>query len=83
MLKFRWIRGIDDRVCAAWGWQSHGGAAQGGRSGLQRATTSAWHNVGDNGADVDGLFRTPLPSGGGGGVLCRVRLFVFKGLFVW
>jgi hypothetical protein len=62
-------------VCAAWGWQSHGGGAQGGRSGLQRATTSTWHNVGDNGVDVDGLFRTPLPSGGGGGgVLCRVCL---------
>jgi hypothetical protein len=65
------------RVTVPW-WRSLGG-----RSGLQQATTSAWHNVGDNGADVDGLFRTPLPSGGGGDALCRVCLFVFEGLFVW
>jgi hypothetical protein len=50
---------------------------------LQRATTSTWHNVGDNGVDVDGLFRTPLPSGGGGGGCFVSGVFVFEGLFMW
>jgi hypothetical protein len=56
------------RVTVPW-WRRSGG-----RSGLQRAATSVWHSVGDNGADVDGLFLTPLPSGGG--VMFCVGAFV-------
>jgi hypothetical protein len=35
-----------------------------------------WRGVGD-------LSRSSLPSGWDGGVLCRVRLFLFWGLFMW
>jgi hypothetical protein len=51
------------------------GVASRVRYGVPCATSlgGSCHNVG-----VDGLFRTPLPSGQGGGVLCWVRLFVFR-----
>jgi hypothetical protein len=44
---------------------------------------SACHSVGDNGAGVGGLLQSLLPFGCSCGVLCRVRLFLFMGLFVW
>jgi hypothetical protein len=47
------------RVTNSW-WRSSGS-----RSGLQRATASAWHNVSDNSAGGGGLFRTHLPYGEG------------------
>jgi hypothetical protein len=43
----------------------------------------AWHNVGDDGAGAGGLFGLLSHVVVVGGVLCRVRLFLFMGLFVW
>ena len=45
------------------------------RSGLQRAATSAWHNIGDYGAVCGGLLSTSLPSCGGVAFCCV--------LFMW
>jgi hypothetical protein len=54
------------------------------RGQLVRAAgcASAWHSVGDDSAGVDSLFGL-LSHVVVVGVLYRVRLFLFIGLFVW
>jgi hypothetical protein len=64
-------------VIVSW-WRSLGG-----HSNLQRVTVSAWHNVGDDSAGVDDLFRTPLPSGQGWRCVVLAAFVCVWGVFVW